>query len=70
MTTIVTSSYRLDTHTQIDGRIYVFETFVDNLGNVYENFYLAAVGADYDAILAVHTAELNEQLANQDETPP
>lgn len=63
MAVIVSASYELENHTQVDGRRYVYETFIDNEGAVYYRSYLAEPNADYDAILIEHTAELDQQLA-------
>lgn len=60
---MLTSTYTLDNHTQHDGRIYVFERHVDENGNVYAWDYLAAVGTDYNAVLAEHASILEAQLA-------
>ena len=63
---IVSSSYTLDNHTQHDGRIYVYERHVDNAGVVWPWDYLAAVGTNYDAVLAEHAAIIDAQLAPQE----
>lgn len=64
MATIVSASYTLDNHTQVDGRRYVYETFVDDEGYSYPWTYLAAVNTDYDAVLAQHQVQMDEQLAD------
>lgn len=61
---IVNSSYIVENHTQIDGRRYVYETFFDAEGNIYNQTYLADVNANYDEILAEHTSQLSAKLEN------
>lgn len=56
------TSYQLDTHVQTDGRRYVDETFVETDGTKHIRSYLASVGADYDATLGAHAAQLWAEL--------
>ncbi len=61
---IVTSEAIQDAYTQPGGSRYVIERHTDNLGQVYQvGPWLAAPGADVQAILAARAAELNDQLA-------
>jgi hypothetical protein len=60
---IVSSSYVVG-HAQADGRRYVTETHTPNVGEPVVVRYKAAVGADYDAIMAARVAKLNAMLAN------
>lgn len=59
---IVSSSYQLDNHTQHDGRIYVYETHIDDNGNTYPWDYLAPLHTDYNKVLSEHADILNNQL--------
>ena len=59
-----TSTYTLDAHEQIDGRRYVRERHVEADGTEHVFDYLAAVGTDYDAVLAEHAAQLAQSLAD------
>ena len=61
---VVSSSYALDGHAQSDGRRYVRETHVLNAGDPVIVDYLAAVGADYAAIMAARVTQINESLAD------
>ena len=63
---VTNSSYVLDGHTQADGRIYVTETHTLSVGNPMVIMYLAAVGADYNAIMNARVAGINEQLAEEE----
>lgn len=69
MVSVVSSSYVVATP-QRDGRCYVTETFTLDDGTVRESLYLAEVGTDYDAHLALMVAALNEQLNPPPEEPP
>ena len=60
---VASSSYVLDGHTQADGRRYVRETHTLTVGDPVIVDYLAAVGADYAAIMAARVAQINESLA-------
>ena len=55
---IVSSSFVVDTHNQIDGRIYVKETHVDSAGGEHIVEYLANVGMDHAAICADRAAQI------------
>ena len=68
MSHIVSSSYSVATP-QRDGRCYVTETFKLDDGTVRESLYLAEVGTDYDAHLALMVAAHNEQLAAEEAAP-
>ena len=68
---IVSSTYTLDNHTQIDGRRYVTELHTDHIGVAHLVEYLAPIGADYQSIanaradsiaLALAEAEAEELL--------
>ena len=63
---VVSSSYELDNHTQVDGRRYVTETHTLNVGQPVVIMYLAAVGADYQAIMDARVDQINAQLAEQE----
>jgi len=63
---VTNSSYVLDGHTQVDGRIYVTETHTLSVGNPMVIMYLSAVGADYNAIMNARVAGINEQLAEEE----
>ncbi len=60
---VASSSYVIDAHTQVDGRQYVRETHTLTAGDPFVANYLAAVGADYAAIMAARVAKINESLA-------
>ena len=59
---IVSSTYAVGV-AQIDGRKYVTETHTANTGEVQKISYLAAVGADYAAIMASRVPSIDAQLA-------
>ena len=63
---IVSSEYVLEGHTQADGRRYVNETHTDHLGGLHLVSYLAAVGADYAAIMASRVPGIEERLAEEE----
>jgi len=63
---IVSSTYVLDDHQQIDGRTFVRELHTGSDGIVYPVTYRAAVGADYTAIMNERAAAMNEQLAQEE----
>ena len=63
---VSTSTYVLDNHTQSDGRRYVTETHVLTAGDPVVIMYLAAVGADYDAIMSARADQIDVQLAEQE----
>jgi|GEM_PF-4736472 hypothetical protein len=60
---IVSSSFVVDTHNQIDGRIYVKETHVDSAGGEHIVEYLANVGMDHAAICTARAEQINAVLA-------
>lgn len=60
---IVSSSFVVDTHNQIDGRIYVKETHVDSAGGEHIVEYLANVGMDHAAICADRAAQIDSMPA-------
>jgi len=66
---IVSSSHAVATP-QRDGRCYVTETFVLDDGSERSSMYLAEVGTDYDAHLALMVSALTEQLNSPPEEPP
>lgn len=49
---------------QADGRTYVIEVHTDNVGLQYVVQYLAAVGADYTAVMTARAAQLSTQIAD------
>ena len=51
---------------QVDGRRYVVETHSDSQGVCAVIEYLAAIGADYNAIMADRAIALNSSLADQE----
>ena len=53
---------------QIDGRRYVEEIHTDHLGVAHRVEYLAAVGADTDAIAAARAIQIAAQLADEEAT--
>lgn len=61
---IVSSTYTLDDHAQADGRKYVTEMHTDSVGTVHTERYLAAVGADYQAIANARAAVIAAALAD------
>ena len=61
---IVSSTYTVDAHEQADGRKYVVETHADSTGAVHSMIYLAAVGADYQAIASARAATISAALAD------
>lgn len=63
---VVSSSYTLDPHTQVDGRRYVTETHTLNAGGPVVVTYLAAVGEDYAAVMTARVAQINDMLAAQE----
>ena len=63
---IVSSTYTVDDRAQVDGRHYVTELHTDSAGVVHRVEYLAAVGADYDAILAARADAIATQLAEEE----
>jgi hypothetical protein len=63
---VASNSYVADAHTQADGRRYVTETHVLTAGAPVVVSYLAAVGADYAAIMAARVDQINESLAEQE----
>lgn len=63
---IVLSVYAVDNHAQIDGRRYVTETHVDQYGETYTREYLAAVGADYQAIADAQATVISQQLIDME----
>ncbi len=62
---IVNSVFALES-VQVDGRRYVRETHTDNLGLQYVINYLAAVGANYSAIMTARAAVIALQIADQE----
>ena len=69
MSHIVSSSYAVATP-QRDGRCYVTETFKLDDGTERQSLYLAEVGTDYAAHLALMVAAMTEQLNPPPEEPP
>lgn len=63
---VVSSSYALDPHTQVDGRRYVTETHTLNAAGPVVITYLAAVGENYDAVMTARVAQINDMLAAQE----
>lgn len=59
---IVSSTYSLGPAAQVDGRQYVVETHTDQYGTTYAAEYLAAVGADFAAIMAARADVISQQL--------
>ena len=62
----IVSSTRVVGPAQPDGRKYVAEAHTDHLGTVRNVEYLAAVGADYDAILAARATYIESYLADEE----
>lgn len=62
---IVSSTYTVG-HAQVDGRKYVAEQHTDSAGVVHRVRYLAAVGANYQAIADARAVVLADQLAAQE----
>lgn len=60
---IVSSTYTLDSHPQIDGRTYVTERHTDSVGEIHVVEYLAPVGADYQAIMTARAGVIADALA-------
>lgn len=63
---ITSSVYAVDSHTQIDGRRWVYETHTDSEGEVWLFSYLAVGGADYAAIMAARAGSLLNQLRDRE----
>lgn len=59
---IVSSTHTVG-HAQIDGRRYLTERHTDHLGEVHQVEYLAAVGTDYNAVMAARAVQIEQQLA-------
>lgn len=62
---VVSSSFILD-HPQADGRRYVTETHMLNVGTPKVVQYLAAIGADYASIMAGRVPIINAALADEE----
>jgi hypothetical protein len=62
---IVSSTYTLEVP-QVDGRRWVREDHVDQIGKHWLIRYLAAVGADYATILANHATAQWAQIVNDE----
>jgi hypothetical protein len=62
---IVSSTYKLGTE-QIDGRHYVSEVHTDQDGVEYPLEYLADDNADFEAIMAAHSASISQSLADEE----
>lgn len=62
---IVSSTYTVG-GAQIDGRHYVREDHVDNLGAHWVLEYLADVGTDYSAVMAARVAGLWDRIVDGD----
>lgn len=63
---IVSSSFALDVHTQVDGRRYVTETHTLNEGGPIVISYLAEAGTDYQAVLDARVPVLDAVLADEE----
>lgn len=63
---IVSSTYQLDTHAQIDGRRYVREFHTDSEGVEHRVEYLADVGTDYQAVANARASAIAESLAEKE----
>lgn len=61
MSNVLTSSFTVDTP-QIDGRVWVHETFTDVAGGVHSQDWLADPDMDVDAALAVHASVVSDSL--------
>ena len=62
-----TSTYLVDNHTQADGRVFVYETFVDDAGKTHQFTYRAPAGwsaTEYNAHLAMRAGRIQENLQN------
>lgn len=64
---IVSSSFTLDGHAQVNGDLYVREQHTDHLGVVHVREYLAAPGVNHAAMLANYAVELVEILRDKQE---
>lgn len=63
MVRIVSSKFLLE-HAQKDGRRFVQEYHTDDKGVVHkEGYYLAAAGADYDAVMRARVPQVEAQIA-------
>ena len=60
---IVSSTYTVDAHAQIDGRKYVAEVHTDSAGGMHTARYLAPVNADYQAIANERAVAIASALA-------
>ena len=63
---IVSSTYQADSNSQPDGRRYVRELHTDSVGVVHVVEYLAASGADYQAIANARVTAIETTLAEQE----
>ena len=61
---IVNSTFSLDNHDQVDGRVYVTEIHTDSDGVQHIVEYLADQGMDHSAICTARATQINEILAN------
>lgn len=63
---IANSTYTLDNHRQVDGRIYVTERHTDDAGGVHDVTYLAPAAwgaAEYTATMTARAAQIAAELA-------
>ncbi len=58
----ISSTFAFDGPVQKDGRRFVRETHIDNLGIIHVVEYLAATGTDYQAVLTARSPQIEEQL--------
>lgn len=59
------SSYVVE-HEQRDGRKWVTETHIDDVGERHVARYLADRNTDYDAILSARATEIADRLVNEE----
>lgn len=60
---IVSSTYTLDGHAQVDGRTYVVETHTDGQGQTYKREYLSHADTNHAAVAASYAIQLEAALA-------
>lgn len=60
---IVSSTFVLDSHNQIDGRVYVTETHTDAVGGKHVVEYLATADMNHADICAARAIQISDSLA-------
>ena len=60
---IVSSTFVLDSHNQIDGRVYITETHIDAVGVRHVVEYLATADMNHGDICAARAIQIRDSLA-------